>query len=86
MAAPSIMSPWYVVFMDIDDPETVEKNGTSIGYYQGEYSPTPHKFSDDKRNAMLFTNLPAAVRTAASEGAYVRVLVTKDEAKEFDRA
>ena len=84
MSAPSILSPWFVVFDLVQAQDTDHEN--ELVYYQSEYSKTPHKLSGDKSYAMIYHNLAAASRTAESEAAMVRVLTTKEEAKEFDRA
>jgi hypothetical protein len=81
MSAPTTLAPWYVLCKEFG----------SLDWYQSEYSDaklsdgTPMEFSSNKRTALLFQNLASAARVAKSTHAMIRVLVTEDEAREFDR-
>lgn len=83
MSAPTVLSPWYTVFKEVND---------ELVWYQSEYSEDRdekgevYTFSPDKRGALLFHSLHSAKRIADPQGAMIRVLVTEAEAKEFDRA
>lgn len=83
MSHPTTLSPWYVVFKESHD---------ELIYFQSDYSDDidvttgqPYPFSPLKRGALIYHSLASAKRVAAAEGAMVRVLVTEDEAKEFER-
>jgi hypothetical protein len=82
MSAPTTLAPWYVVCKEFG----------SLDYWQSEYSDallsdgTPMEFASNKRTALIFHNLASASRVARANAAMIRVLVTEEEAKEFDRA
>lgn len=84
MSSPTTLAPWYVVFK--------VHNGELI-YFQSDYSDDideetgrPYTFSPNERGALIYHSLASAKRVAAAEGAMVRVLLTEDDAKEFERA
>jgi hypothetical protein len=76
------LGPWFVVqrinYSGLDVPLFME-------YYQhaedGDDMWTPNK-----KVALLFMSIQQAARVAQAETAEVRVLTTKEEAKEFDRS
>jgi len=80
---PSILAPWYVVYMEhtvTGKPEYYRSINDQIG--------TPAFFSPVKGLALTFQNIRDAARVAASmqPGACIRVLITKEDAKEFGHA
>ncbi len=86
MSAPTTLAPWYVVF------KQYEMNKSDLLWYQSEYSEAKDAeglvltFALEKGGALLFQNLQSAARVAKSQGGMIRVLVTEEEAKEFNRA
>ena len=80
MNFPTVLSPWYVV----QKFRTLSHLG-EMYYYTAVEDADEDAFDEKPEKAMLFMSLTAAARVAASEGAEVRVLTTKDEAKEFRR-
>ena len=80
MSYPTTLSPWYVVYRP-------SKKDTE--YYRSPEGTTEAEdkilFTESKRTALLFTHLQSAARVATSEGARIRVLVTREEAEEFGR-
>lgn len=79
MSYPTPLSPWFVVYRAGKTPDITE-------YYRSpENESDLSLFTPLAGLAMLFTNIQSAARVAASEGAMIRVLVTKEDAKEFGR-
>ena len=79
MSFPSVLGPWFVV--------QKFKSLAMLGemYYYRSQEEGGDCFTESKRGALLFMSLASAARVAAAEGAEVRVLTTKEEAKEFGR-
>lgn len=76
---PTPLNPFYVVYRTGSRPDVTE-------YYRSpENEADIQLFTELPGLAMLFTNLQSAARVAASEGAQIRVLVSKEDAKEFGR-
>lgn len=89
MSFPTTLSPWYVVQRlgcdcNVAQAGVCECGGIMEYYTNADEGKT--LFQSDHRRAMLFMSLAQASRVAASEGAEVRVLATKEEAAEFGRA
>jgi hypothetical protein len=78
VTGPTVLSPWYVVYR-FTGP------ATGIEYYRSPLEEETNLFVTQRGLAMLFTNLNSAARVAASEGAEIRVLVSKENAEEFGR-
>jgi len=91
---PSVLSPYFVVQQlkyDMNDqPYEMRFYKSNVETPLVGDPETPKlvevdPFTKDKFEAMLFTNLHAAVRVARSEGAEVRVLTSKEDLTEFRR-
>ena len=79
MSFPTPLSPWFVVFRETKKPGATE-------YYRSpENESDIQLFTEQAGLAMLFTHLLSASRVADAEGAMIRALVSKDDAKEFGR-
>jgi hypothetical protein len=80
---PSVLAPWYVVYME--HPETAK-----LEYYRSinDQIGTPTFFSPVKGLALTFKNIRDAARVASAlqPGACIRVLITAQDAKEFGHA
>lgn len=79
MSFPTTLSPWYVV-QRITSRDEME-------YYRSDLAAPEESatFTNKRAFAMLFMNLQSAARVADAEAAEVRVLYSKDHAKEFGR-
>lgn len=86
MSFPTALSPWFVVLREHRGPTTYDDD-VILGqeYYTAVDGGASTAFQSDPKRAMLFMSLQAASRVAAAEGAWVRVLTTKEEAAEFGR-
>jgi hypothetical protein len=78
MSFPTPLSPWFVVqrLRPLDGDGLEFYRSTDEG--MGMFDPSPEQ-------AMLFTNLFSASRVAHSEVAHIRLLTSKEDAKEFAR-
>jgi hypothetical protein len=83
MSFPTVLSPWYAVYRQ----RLVHAAGPGdIEFYRSPNAADDTEiFTEQRAMTMLFTNLQSAARVAASEGAMIRVLVTKEEGREFGR-
>ena len=79
MSYPTVLSPWFVVYREGKKPGEIEY------YRRPENERDIDLFTELHGLAMTFTSLQSADRVAASEGAMIRVLRNKDDAKEFGR-
>ncbi len=75
MTFPTSLSPWFVVQRTADLDETVE-------YYTNDGTGS-ESWSKNPKQAMLFMSLSGAARVADAEGAIIRVLYSKEGAREF---
>lgn len=80
MSYPTVLGPWYIV----QHCKTLTMLG-EMEYYTSMEDGV-QTFQPKKKLAMLFMSLASAARVAASEGAEVRVLTSKEEAEEFGRS
>jgi len=82
MSYPTTLGPWFVVqrisYSGLDVPMFVE-------YYQHSED-GDGLWTHDKKVALLFMSIQQAARVAQAETAEVRVLTTKEDAKEFGRS
>ncbi len=78
MNFPTVLSPWFV----IQKVRTLSMLGEMYYYSSSEGGTT---YEEDPKRATVFESLVHASRIALAEGAHVRVLTTKEEAKEFGR-
>lgn len=95
MSFPTPLSPWFVVQRldrkDVDDDYSmeyyvsdVETSENQMATYGTTVVPADGtNFSTNKQLAMVFMNLVVAARVARSEGAEIRVLTSKEDAREF---
>lgn len=76
MTFPTILSPWFVVqrgaILDEYDVEFYTNDGSGL-----------ESWSKNPKQAMLFMSLAGASRVADAEGAIVRVIYSKETAREF---
>lgn len=80
---PSILAPWFVVYMEHPATGKTEYYRSINNEVEG-----PSFFSPVKGLALTFQNIRDAARVAASlqPGACIRVLITKEDAREFGHA
>lgn len=81
MSHPSQLGPWFCI-----QRLTYDENDKITGYeYYQHAEDGDGLWTADKKVALLFMSLQQAARVAGAEAAEVRVLTTRDEAKEFGR-
>lgn len=83
MSAPSLLSPWFVVFK-LSDFNFEAAGYKEVVYYQS-VEEGDASFTKEPKRAMLFATIQQASRIASSEGARVMVLTSKEDADEFAR-
>ncbi len=81
MSYPTTLGPWFVV-------QRINYSGLDVPMYMEYYQHAEDGdglWTQDKKVALLFMSIQQAARVAEAETAEVRVLTTKDEAREFGR-
>lgn len=79
MSYPTPLGPWFIVQrLRYDDVDKL----LGMEYYQSSED-GDEMWVTNKKQALIFSSLQHASRVASSENAEVRVLSSRDEAKEF---
>ena len=77
MSKPTLLSPWYVVMRY----RSLSHLGQTEWYTSAEES--EEVWDENRKKAMLFNSLHSAHRVARAEGAYVIVVASEDDYKEY---
>ena len=80
MSFPTVLAPWFVVQRLRPGDQLLDY--PPIQYYQESDEGMP-MWKDDPNSAMIFMSLHSAHRVARATASEVRVLVDKDDLKEF---